>query len=85
VSPPPTYPRIIQEPVLAAFAREHPTGVLAAHGHDHVCRAEDLLVPRVRDLSGDVDAYLGDGLDDGKAGGSGTGRFPVVSLREVLA
>ena len=52
-------------PVLIALAGVHGAGVTAAHGHDHVSRANDLIGQRLRELGVNVDAYLLHDPDNG--------------------
>src|SRR5204863_7403381 len=75
---------VVEDPVLVAFAGEDRASVAAAHGDDHVGGAGDLVGPRFRVLTGDVDAAFGHRRDGGGVdlvagfGAAGPGHRPVA-------
>src|SRR6266508_2694466 len=58
--------RVVELPILVAFAGVERARVATAHCDDDVGRLHDLVRPRLRELAGDVDPDLGHGGDRGR-------------------
>ena len=71
---------IFELPVLVPLSRIERARVTAAHRDDHVGRLDDLLGPRLRVLTGDVDADLGHRRDRTYAALADPVRLRLLSL-----